>query len=181
MPYSRKPLICKIDDLPRVLKMILAHQLLYATKPRDDDWSKKKWSWREFFSELVEPPIHPHLIQVVPPFLEESNPVYMIQMSCEVAWKCREFTVCLIEYLIYSKRASCLSARSLMNPPAKEKGELKACEMQTKRTRTGTNQPKAQTRGVDRGHVSCSLLLAASCVTFISFRRNKCQSDLQTS
>ena len=118
MPYSRKPLICKIDDLPRVLKMILAHQLLYATKPRDDEWSKTKWSWRELFSELIEPPIHPHLIQVVPPFLEESNPVYMIQMSCEVAWKCREFTGCLIEYLIYSKRASCLSARSLMNLPA---------------------------------------------------------------
>ena len=63
----------------------------------------------------------------------------------------------------------------------KEKGELKACETQTKRTRTGTNQPAAETRGVDRGHVSCSLLLAASCVTFISFQRNKCQSDLQTS
>ena len=52
MPYSRKPLICKIDHLPRVLKMILAHQLLYATKPRDDDWLKKKWSWRELFSTI---------------------------------------------------------------------------------------------------------------------------------
>ena len=46
---------------------------------------------RELFSELIEPPIHPHLIQVVPPFLEESNPVYMIQMSGEADWKCREF------------------------------------------------------------------------------------------
>ena len=46
---------------------------------------------RELFSELIEPPIPPHLIQVVPPFLEESNPVYMIQMSGEAAWKCREF------------------------------------------------------------------------------------------
>ena len=46
---------------------------------------------RELFSELIEPPIHPHLIQVVPPFLEESNPVYMIQMGGEAAWKCREF------------------------------------------------------------------------------------------
>ena len=42
MAYSRKPFICKIDDLPRVLKMILALQLLYATKPRDDEWSKTK-------------------------------------------------------------------------------------------------------------------------------------------
>ena len=46
---------------------------------------------REFFSELIEPPIHLHFIQVVPPFLEESNPVYVIQISGEVAWKCREF------------------------------------------------------------------------------------------
>ena len=38
MAYSRKPLIYKIDDfLPRVLKMILVHQLLYATKPSDDE------------------------------------------------------------------------------------------------------------------------------------------------
>ena len=46
---------------------------------------------RELFSEFIEPPIPPHLIQVVPSFLVESNPVYMIQMSGEVAWKCREF------------------------------------------------------------------------------------------
>ena len=30
---------------------------------------------------------HPHLVQVVPPFLEESNPVYIIQMNGEAAWK----------------------------------------------------------------------------------------------
>ena len=34
---------------------------------------------------------HPHLVQVVPPFLEESNPVYIIQMSGEAAWKWRVF------------------------------------------------------------------------------------------
>ena len=46
---------------------------------------------RELFPELIEPPIHPHLLQVVPPFLEESNPVYIIQMSGEAAWKWRVF------------------------------------------------------------------------------------------
>ena len=40
---------------------------------------------RELFSELIEPPIHPHLVQVVKLFLEESNPVYIIQMSGEAA------------------------------------------------------------------------------------------------
>ena len=73
---------------------------------------------RELFSELIEPPIHPHLIQVVPPFLEESNPVYMIQMGGEAAENAESFTGCLVEYLIHFRRASCLSATSSMNPPA---------------------------------------------------------------
>ena len=46
---------------------------------------------REFFSELIEPTIDPLLIHVVPPFLEESSPVYVIQMSDEAAWKWTEF------------------------------------------------------------------------------------------
>ena len=52
---------------------------------------KKNDGDRELFSELIEPPIHSNLIQVVPPFLEERNPVYMVQMSGEAAWKCRVF------------------------------------------------------------------------------------------
>ena len=43
------------------------------------------------FSELTEPPIHPYLVRVVPPFLAESNPVYIIQMGGEAAWKWRVF------------------------------------------------------------------------------------------
>ena len=45
---------------------------------------------RELFLERIEPPIHPCLIQVIPPFLEESNPMCAIQMSAE-AWKWRMF------------------------------------------------------------------------------------------
>ena len=73
---------------------------------------------RELFSELIEPPTPPHLIQVIPPFLEESNPVYMIQMGGEAAENAESFTGCLVEYLIHFRRASCLSATSSMNPPA---------------------------------------------------------------
>ena len=72
---------------------------------------------RELFSELMEPPIHPHLIQVVPPFLEESNPVYMIQMSGEAAWKCREF-YWMPRRVFDSLQASILPHTSSMNPPA---------------------------------------------------------------
>ena len=56
-----------------------------------NDQKKKNDRDRELFSELIEPPIHSNLIQVVPPFLEERNPVYMVQMSGEAAWKCRVF------------------------------------------------------------------------------------------
>ena len=46
---------------------------------------------RELFSELIEPLIHLNLKQIVPPFLEESSPVYIIQMSAEAACKWRVF------------------------------------------------------------------------------------------
>ena len=46
---------------------------------------------RELFSELIEPLINPFLKHIVPPFLEECNPVYVFQLSGEVAWKWRMF------------------------------------------------------------------------------------------
>ena len=73
---------------------------------------------RELFSEFIEPPIPPHLIQVVPPFLVESNPVYMIQMSGEAAWKCREFYWMPRRVYDSFQASICLSARSSLNPPA---------------------------------------------------------------
>ena len=79
---------------------------------------KKNDRDRELFSELIEPPIHPNLIQVVPPFLEERNPVYIVQMSGEAAWKCRVFYRLPRRVFDSLKRAFCLSATSLMNPPA---------------------------------------------------------------
>ena len=51
---------------------------------------------RELFSELIEPQIHLHLIQVVPPFLEESNPVYIIQMR----WSSLEMESVLLANLV---------------------------------------------------------------------------------
>ena len=91
MTYSRKPLICKKDSLPRVLKIILAHQLLHANKPEMMNDQSKNDRDRELFSELIEPQIDPVLLHLVPPFLEESNPLCFIQISGEAAWKWREF------------------------------------------------------------------------------------------
>ena len=36
---------------------------------------------RELFSELLEPQIHLLLIHIVPPFIEENNPVFILQMN----------------------------------------------------------------------------------------------------
>ena len=38
---------------------------------------------RELFSELLEPPIHPLLIHIVPSFIEENNPVFILQINGE--------------------------------------------------------------------------------------------------
>ena len=46
--------------------------------------------YRELFSELSETPIHPLLIHIVPPFIEESNPTFHLQINGEVVWKWRE-------------------------------------------------------------------------------------------
>ena len=51
-----------------------------------NDQKKKNDRDRELFSELIEPPIHSNLIQEVPLFLEERNPMYIVQMSGEAAW-----------------------------------------------------------------------------------------------
>ena len=68
--------------------MQLNHALMNDQRKNDRD--------RELFSELIEPQIHLHLIQVVPPFLEESNPVYIIQMR----WSSLEMESVLLANLV---------------------------------------------------------------------------------
>ena len=43
----------------------------------------------EPFSELVETPIHPLLINIVPSFVNEINPMFYLQLNGE-AWRLRE-------------------------------------------------------------------------------------------
>ena len=45
---------------------------------------------RKLFSELLERPIYPLLIHMVPPFSEENNPVFILQMNGEAALRLRE-------------------------------------------------------------------------------------------
>ena len=63
--------------------MEIVHAIINKRRKNDRDW--------ELFSELIEPPINPLLIHIVPPFLEECNPVYVFQLSGEAAWKWRMF------------------------------------------------------------------------------------------
>ena len=45
---------------------------------------------RELFSELFETPIHPLLINIVPPFVNEINPMFHFQLNGEALWRLRE-------------------------------------------------------------------------------------------
>ena len=45
---------------------------------------------RELVSELVEIPIHPLFINVVPPFVNEIDPMFHFQLNGEALWRLRE-------------------------------------------------------------------------------------------
>jgi len=45
---------------------------------------------RELFSELFETPIHPLLINIVPPFVNENNGIFQFQLNGEALWRWRE-------------------------------------------------------------------------------------------
>ena len=45
---------------------------------------------RELLPELVETPIHPLLINIVPPFVNEGNPLFHFQLNGEALWRLRE-------------------------------------------------------------------------------------------
>lgn len=45
---------------------------------------------REFFSNLVETPIHALLIKIAPPFVNEVNPIFHFQLNGEALWRLRE-------------------------------------------------------------------------------------------
>ena len=45
---------------------------------------------RELFSELFENPIHPLLINIVPPFVNENSPMFHFQLNVEAVWRWRE-------------------------------------------------------------------------------------------
>ena len=68
----------------------LVPQLVYSTPVNAMNEQSKDKCDRELFSELLERPIHPLLIHIVPPFIEENNPVFTLQMKGEAAWRLRE-------------------------------------------------------------------------------------------
>ena len=45
---------------------------------------------RELFSELFENPIHPLLINIVPPFVNENSPMSHFQLNGKAVWRWRE-------------------------------------------------------------------------------------------
>ena len=68
----------------------LVQLLVYSTPVNAMNEQSEDKCDRELFSELLEPPIHPLLIHIVPPFIEENNPVFTLQMNGEAAWRLKE-------------------------------------------------------------------------------------------
>ena len=65
-------------------------QLVYSTPVSAMNEQSEDKCDQELFSELLEPPIHPLLIYIVPPFIEENNPGFILQMNGEAAWRLRD-------------------------------------------------------------------------------------------
>ena len=53
----------------------------------------KNASDRELFSELFENPIHPLLIHMVPPFVDENDQMFHLQVSGEALWDWRDVSM----------------------------------------------------------------------------------------
>ena len=45
---------------------------------------------RELFSELFENPIHPLLVNIVPPLDDKNSPMFHIELNGETVWRLRE-------------------------------------------------------------------------------------------
>ena len=45
---------------------------------------------RELFLELIEPPIHLHLVNVQPPLVNALDPHFYLQLNCELIWLWRK-------------------------------------------------------------------------------------------
>ena len=69
-------------DFSRILKQQLgAATGLFNTCQRDERAKRRKCD-----RGLLESSIHPLLIHIVPPFVEENNPVFILQMNGEAAY-----------------------------------------------------------------------------------------------
>ena len=82
----------------------------------------KNASDRELFSELFENPIHPLFIHMVPPFVDENDRMFRLQVSGEALWKWKD--VCKAGTLFELLQASIPSVTSYTTRRANESETL---------------------------------------------------------
>ena len=82
---SGKPLDWKYSQLPRNAKYfpLWSAQMIHSKPCRAMNKEGEAAGDREPFSELVETPIHPLLINIVPPFVNEINPMFHFHLNWE--------------------------------------------------------------------------------------------------
>ena len=88
--HSRKPLDCKMFQLPRTLKVFLLAQLVHSKTCRTMNQESENVSDWELFSELFENPIYPLLVNIVPPFVNENSPMFHFKLNGETVWRLRD-------------------------------------------------------------------------------------------
>ena len=72
--YSRKPLDCKIFQLPRILKVFLLAELVHSKTCRAMNQESENVSDRELFSELLRKPDPPAVNQYCTFFCKRKQP-----------------------------------------------------------------------------------------------------------
>ena len=76
--------------MPHILKSTLPADHSNSRSDRAMNTNMENVSDRELFSELFDNPINPLLFHMVPPFVDEHDPMYYIQLNGKVAYKWRE-------------------------------------------------------------------------------------------
>ena len=82
--------VTEIFTITANFKSMQSAQLIHSKTCRSINKESEIVSDRELFSELFETPIHPLLINIVPPFVNESNRMFRFQLNGEALWRWRE-------------------------------------------------------------------------------------------
>ena len=94
MPIQENHSVLKQFTIAAKFKAKTVQHLTHANGQPDRVMSNAKIAEnvndRELFSELIDNPINPLLIHMVPPFMDEKDPMFSLQINGEAVWESRQ-------------------------------------------------------------------------------------------